>query len=72
MIFIICNVHFTCAYDQIREKICNLHFFTSDASELQVDEMKNILRAANVQASGMLEGFEQKCKHLQVSQNSSS
>ena len=72
MIFIICNVHFTCAYDQIREKICHLRFFTSDASELQVDEMKNILRAANAQASDMLEGFEQKCKHLQVSQNSSS
>lgn len=66
-------------YGQEKQEIILLHVYSSldhvkqyskddsqDASELQVDEMKNILRAANVQASGMLEGFEQKCKHLQI------
>jgi len=37
-----------------------------DASEMRVDEMKNILKAANKQAKGMLRKFEDKCKKVEV------
>lgn len=36
---------------------------------MPVDEMKNILKAANKQAKGMLQKFEDKCKKVEVHLN---
>ena len=47
----------------------NLPCFISDASEMRVDEMKNILKAAKKQAKGMLQKFEDKCKKAEVHLN---
>ena len=41
----------------------------SDASEMRVDEMRNIFKAANEQARGMLAKFEEKCKKIKVPVN---
>ena len=36
---------------------------------MRVDEMKNIFKAANANARGMLEKFEEKCKKFKVNVN---
>ena len=43
--------------------------FISDASEMGVDEMRNIMKAAKKQAKGMLQKFEDKCKKVEVHLN---
>ena len=36
---------------------------------MRVDEMRNIMQAANKQAKGMLQKFEEKCQNVEVHLN---
>lgn len=51
------------------KNIIVLSCFILDASEIRVDEMKNIMKAAKKQAKGMLQKFEDKCKKVEVHLN---
>jgi len=66
-------------YGQDKQEIILLHVYNTidhvtqysdddseDTSEMRVDEMRNIMKAANKQAKGMLQKFVDKCKKVEV------